>query len=194
MRRSFIVTCFAAAAVLVGGSSAVDAGSSFKVVTAPNDPQQAPTVDPGSSFKIVTAPAGGQQAPTVNAGSSFKIVTAPANGQAPTVNAGSSFKAVAAPSAQAVPPAVPPAVVPHHDEPLPGEPGGGEPQANQNVQREQILLPPNTGREVESPQFQQIVISDPTVLDTLAISDTKLVFKALKKGRSDVLIYNRATS
>jgi hypothetical protein len=124
----------------------------------------------GSSFKIVTAPSDAQQA---NAGSSFKIVTAPDDAK----------------QAQAEAP------VPHADEPLPGEHGGEpltrEPQANNDVQREQILLPPSTERQVKfSRPFTKVILSDPNVLGILPIGDQSIVLKALKAGNTDILLFN----
>jgi hypothetical protein len=49
-------------ALAVGQWSIANAGSSFKVVTAPADGQQAPAAEAGSSFKIVTLPAPAKQA------------------------------------------------------------------------------------------------------------------------------------
>jgi Pilus formation protein N terminal region len=62
MRHRFAITCLATAALAMGQWSTVNAGSSFKVVTAPATGQQAPTVNAGSSFRVVTAPSDAQQA------------------------------------------------------------------------------------------------------------------------------------
>ncbi len=137
------------------------------------------TVD-ADSFKIVTAPTGtGPVQP--NAGSSFKVVTVPVN-----VN-----------QAQAQPRAVPHA----DEEPLPSgsatEPVTQEPQKSGGVQRpgnyvprEQTLLPPNTERQIFSPTFTKVIVSDPEVLGLLPISGQTVVLKALKTGNTDVLFFN----
>jgi hypothetical protein len=144
---------------------------------------------------------------TVNAGSSFRVVTAPGyapEAQAEAQNAGSTFRVVTAPEVAAARSDATQAqaeqVVPHTDEPLPGEPLQGEPaarqpvarepQTNNEVQREQVLLPPKTERQVSVSQpFTQLVISNPQVLDILPINDRIVVLKALNLGNSDVLFY-----
>jgi hypothetical protein len=180
MRHRLVTTHFAILATLVMGHwSTVNAGSSFKVVTAPDDaPQaQAEAQNAGSSFKVVTAP-GGNVVPAA-AGSPNKVVTAPA-----VVAARSDAQ-----QAQAE------RVVPHADEPLPGEPAARqpvarEPQTNNEVQREQVLLPPNTERQVSVGQpFTQILISNPQVVDALPINNLDVVLKAKDRGSSDVLFY-----
>ncbi len=132
------------------------------------------------SFKIVTAPTGtGPVQP--DARSSFKVVTAPVN-----VN-----------QAQAEPRAIPHA----DEEPLPSgsatEPITAEPQKSSGVEktgnyvpREQILLAPNTERQVFSPTFTKVIISDPDVLGLLPISSQSAVLKALKAGNTDILFFN----
>jgi Pilus formation protein N terminal region len=144
---------------------------------------------------------------TVNAGSSFRVVTAPGyapEAQAEAQNAGSTFRVVTAPEVAAARSDATQAqaqqVVPHTDEPLPGEPAArepaarqpaaGEPQTNNEVPREEILLPPKTERQVSVSQpFTQLVISNPQVLDILPINDRIVVLKALNLGNSDVLFY-----
>jgi Pilus formation protein N terminal region len=80
--------------------------------------------------------------------------------------------------------------VPHADEPLPGQPVAREPHTNNAVQREQVLLPPNTERQVSVGEpFTQIVISNPRVLDVLPINDMDVVLFAKNTGNSDILFY-----
>ena len=156
--------------------STVNAGSSFKVVAAPNDApqaqaeaQQAEAQNAGSSFKVVTAPAG--DIVTAPAGSSFKVVTA-----TKVVAARSDAK-----QAQAGP------VMPQADEPALADPVAREPNA---VQREQVLLPPKTERQVSVGEpFTQIVISNPQVVDVLPINDLDVVLFAKSTGNSDILFY-----
>jgi hypothetical protein len=126
-----------------------------------------------SSFKLVTAPSDAKQAPTANEGSSFKLVTAPSDAK----------------QAQAEPTVVPRA----DEEPLPREAQGdnGPQKSGNHVTREQILLPPNTERQVSfSTPFTKVVISDPDVLGVLPIGGHSIVVKAIKVGNADILFFN----
>ena len=162
MRHGFAITRFATVvAFAVGQWSTTYAGSSFQVVTAPSDAKQAPTANDGSSFKVVTVPSEANQ------------------------------------------PRAEPTVVPHADEePLPRgiaterlireAQGDNDAQETGNhVPREEILLPPNTERQVSfSTPFTKIVISDPDVLGVLPIGGHSIVVKALKTGSADILFFN----
>jgi Pilus formation protein N terminal region len=153
--------------------SSVNAGASFNVVTAPSDVPQAQVQ--------------AQQAEAQNAGSSIKIVTAPA-GDVLTAPAGSSFKVVAADSDAKLAQGAP--VMPQANEPAPGEPVAREPDTNNAVRREQVLLPPKTERQVSvGGPFTQIVISNPQVLDVLPVNDLDVVLFAKNTGNSDILFY-----
>jgi hypothetical protein len=177
MRCSFSTARFAIVATLtVGHWSIVNADSSFKVVTPPGDVKQAPTINEGSSFKVVTPPGDAKQAPTINEGSSFKVVTAPGDAK----------------QAQAQSP-----VVPHADEPLPGEPANHELQMNSGVASpievgQAVLLSPGTIKEmIFDKPFSKIFTSDPKIVDVAAINDHSAVLKAGdQQGRSDVVFFN----
>jgi hypothetical protein len=148
-------------------------------------------------FAAVVAFAVGQWS-TTYAGSS-----APSDAkQAPTANDGSSFKVVTVPS-EANQPRAEPTVVPHADEePLPrgsaterlireAQGDNDSQETGNHVQREEILLPPNTERQVSfSTPFTKVVISDPDVLGVLPIGGHSIVVKALKTGNADILFFN----
>jgi hypothetical protein len=113
----------------------------------------------------------------------FATVVAFAVGQWSTTYADSSFKVVTAPSdakqAQAEPK-------------VRETQGDNDAQKTGNhVPREQILLPPNTERQVSfSTPFTKAVISDPDVLGVLPIGDHSIVVKAIKAGNADILFFN----
>jgi hypothetical protein len=100
----------------------------------------------------------------------FATVVAFAVGQWSTTYAGSSFQVVTAPS----------------------DAKQAQAQAPDDVQREQILLAPNTERLISlSRPFTKVVPSNPDVLGFLPIGDQSLVLKALKAGNSDILFFNK---
>jgi Flp pilus assembly secretin CpaC len=112
----------------------------------------------------------------------FATVLAFAVGHWSTTYAGSSYKLVTAPTdakqAQA--------------EPTVRETQGDDAQkTGYHVRREQILLPPNTERQVSfSTPFTKVVISDPDVLGVLPIGSHSVVVKAIKTGNADILFFN----
>ena len=129
-------------------------------------------------FATVVAFAVGQWS-TTYADSSFKLVTAPSDAkQAPTMNEHSSV------------------VIAQRRE---ASTGATDPDAKKaqgkdrttNVPREQILLPPNTQRQVSfTTPFTKVVVSNPDVLGVLPIGSHSIVVKAIKTGNSDILFFN----
>jgi hypothetical protein len=166
MRHSLATARFVIVATLVAGAwSTVRAGSSFKAVTPPSDAPQAQQ-DSGSSIQNVPIPGGNVVA--APSGSSFKFITAPKILTA----RGDAQQAQAAPA------------LPQSDESIA--------QANNVVQREQILLPSKTGRDISFNQpFTKILISNTDVIDAVPIDDLSVFLKAKDAGQSDIFFYNK---
>jgi hypothetical protein len=163
MRHSLVTTRIVIAATLVmGGWSTVSAGSSFEVVTPPSDAPQARQ----ESQDSVPVPASNVVA--APAGSSFKFVTAPK-----IVTARSDAQ-----RAQGAP------AMAQTDEQVV--------QTNNLVQREQILLPSKTGRDISFSQpFTKLLISNTDVIDAIPIDDLSVFLKAKDAGQSDIFFYNK---